>query len=115
MNLEVLTEMFSKDNLRACRSHLWVFFKKFYVTAFFYCLYGGLAYIAAVLFPALLKSIGATLNCCSVVMKILYSIAPALSVLGLSRHKNDDKHNEISMELGFAGWLVTVLWAWKFL
>lgn len=115
MDLEMLSQIFSKKNFKACVSHMYSAFKRFYVTAFFYCLTGAVTYGIAIVVPMSLMRIGVPNDCCDVIMKILLTIAPAFPVLTLSFLERDDEYYEISMDLGFVAWLATVILAWKFL
>lgn len=111
----MLAEVFSRDNLKACRKHLWNFFKKLFTTLFFYVQCGVLAHVIAIVLPMLLKIFGISADICVLLMKVLLTVASTISVLGLSLLKKEDKQAELSTDLGFSVWIVTVMYVWTLL
>lgn len=97
--------MFSKENFSSLGWHCLDFIKRFFCTVIFYVL-GGIGYALAVGVTAIPVDIPIIL------VRILLTIAPIPSVLNVTLIKDEDKKDEISMDLCLAFAVLTIIFAW---
>lgn len=101
-----------KEGFKSLPVGLWDFFKKIFVFCFFY---GRLFVVIAAVSVGiwkLLEVLGAPLDTCALVAKILITVGqiiPATSYIGVI---NDDPHCEGSTDICFSGWLILSLLIW---
>lgn len=101
-----------KEGFKSLPRGLWDFFKKAFVFCFFY---GRLFVVIAAVsigIAQLLKVLGAPLDTCIIVMKlvlIIGQIIPAASYIGVI---NEDAHTEGSADICFSGWLILSVLIW---
>ena len=103
-----------KDNLLKL---VWDDFKKFTNSfAVFALMYGWIAIIVFVLsliIPTYLHILGVPHAVTTMISRILLTITPIIPTASFVKHKHKDfDGEEYSMDLCFAAWIITVVYAW---
>ncbi len=105
-------KLFNKEDSPSLGSHLWLFIKRFSVTGFFYCLVGSAFYLIPFFLCLGLKKLGISHEASMTVLRILLTIAPLVPTWACAHIAAEDAYGEVSMDLCFAAWIVTIIWAW---
>ena len=100
-------------SLKLVGVHFWNFFKRLYVFAFLWGRFALVSYGAAVILPSFLQRyLGIAHDVSMTIMKVLLTIAPILPTAVCAVFKEEDFEDEFSMDLCFAVWVITILYAW---
>ena len=79
----------------------------------FYGLHAGLPFAASILIPAILhRYLGLPHDIAIMIEKISLTIAPIFPTAFYVKLKEEDRNDECSMDLCFAAWIVTIVYAW---
>lgn len=105
-------KLLSNENSQSFGSHLWLFVKRFFVTSFFYCLVGSAFYLVPFFICMGLKKLGISHATYMTILRILLTIAPFAPTWACTHIAAEDNYGEVSMDLCFAAWIVTIIWAW---
>lgn len=99
--------------LKLVCNHFWNFIKRLYLFAFFWGRFALISYGVAVLIPVSLHTYLSMPHTVSMtIMKILLTIAPILPTAVYAECKEEDYYDELSMDLCFAVWVITIVYAW---
>ena len=96
---------------------VWNHFKKFANDfALFALLYGRIAFITiglSILIPTCLHAyLGMPHNVSMIIARIFLTVTPIIPTIFFVKYKDEDYSNEYSMDLCFAAWLITIVFAW---
>jgi hypothetical protein len=93
--------------------HFWNFVKRLYLFAFFWGRYACVSYPLAIIIPMFLGiKLGLPYAMAMTITKVLLTIAPLLPTAVYAECKEEDYEDEFSMDLCFATWMITIVYAW---
>lgn len=100
-------------SLKLVGVHFWNFFKRLYLFAFLWCRFALISYGVAALLPLSLHIyLGMPHGVSMIIIKVLLTIAPLLPTAVYAVCKEEDYEDEFSMDLCFAMWVITIVYAW---
>ena len=102
-----------RHSLKLVGIHFWSFLKRLYVFAFFWGRCACISYPLALLIPLGLHiKLGLAYDVSMTVTKVLLTIAPIFPTADYAECKEEDYEDEFSMDLCFAVWIITIVYAW---
>lgn len=101
-----------KNCIKAFIESLLLFIKQLYVFAFFYgyVLLGALG--ISLVIPIGLHYLGLSHDACDTVFRILLTVTPVFPTAYYSYLASEDMNDEFNSSLGFAMWIIVVIYAW---
>ena len=102
--------------LKLVWGHFKKFFPRLYVFGFFYGYHAGIPFAASILIPLILhRYLGLPHDIAIMIEKVSLTIAPIFPTAFYAKLKEEDRNDECSMDLCFAAWIITIVYAWWFI
>ena len=100
-------------SLKLVGVHFLNFLKRLYLFVFFWGRYACISYPLAIIIPLALRAkLGFPHAMAMTITKVLLTIAPILPTAAYAQLKEEDYNDEFSMDLCFAVWVITIVYAW---